>query len=335
MQLVDEMAENASKNPYIVRALETFQNGNYSKLQRKLLEEGEVVIPNVVTLAFVLEKMTATMKQNWRFVKVCKEIWKEYDSLPKIMSFTLSQGNIFSLAKALSIEQVMKRRLQTLETQNLREEYLINSLVVNIMEAVKEDERLENFENAETGVTLAKYPHSKEYDPRTGSGPCKMSSSLQSLDCPQPLPLHWADLYSTWNLAFVSSFPDFVYYLPKLLIPSVSNYQDSPAGYIDTRILALYTFIHWKMNWNHLNDNQRIQWSDPSLTRDWGTANKISTQDYVGKLADALSTTPEQVKSAPRPNFALLLNRFVWDSAWLPLARKIQKFKKFAKKTFV
>ena len=72
-------------------------------------------------LAFVLEKMTKTMKQNWRFVKVCHEIWSEYDSLPKIVSYTLSQGNIFSLAKALSIEQVIKRRLQTLETRDLRE----------------------------------------------------------------------------------------------------------------------------------------------------------------------------------------------------------------------
>ena len=190
------------------------------------------------------------------------------------------------------------------------------------MEAVLEDERMENFDNSETGVILAKYPHSREDDPRTGSGPCKMSSSLQSLDCPQPLTLDWADLYTTWNLAFVSSFPDFVFSLPKLLIPSVSNYQDSPAGYIDTRILALYIFIHWKMNWNHLNDNQKIQWSEPSLTRDWGTANKISTQDYVSRLADALSTTPEQVKSVSRPIFALLLKQFVWDSAWLPLLRK-------------
>ena len=97
----------------------------------------------------------------------------------------------------------------------------INPLVVNIMEAVLEDERNRNFDNAEAGIILAKFPHTKEYNNKTGSGPCHLSRKLQVLECAQPLTRHWADLYSTWNLAFVSEFPDFVYYLPKLLIPSV------------------------------------------------------------------------------------------------------------------
>jgi len=322
MQLVDDMAENASNNPYILRALDTLKDGNYPTLQRKLLQEGKEVIPNVVTLAFVLEKMTATMKQDLRFLEVCKEIWSDFS---KTLSNTLALGKFFSLAKVLSVEEVIKRRIQTLKSQELRKEFAINSLTVNIMEAVLEDERLGHFDNAYTGEFLAKYTHSKEYDPRTGSGPCQFSSSLQSLECPQPLPLHWADLYSTWNMAFVSGFPDFVYYLPKLLIPSVSNYQDNPAEYINTRVLALYTFIHWTLNWNNFNNNEMIQWSEVSLTRDWGAANKNSTRDYVNRLAEALSTTPEQVESVPRPNFLRLLNKFALNSAWLPLKRAAAK----------
>ena len=97
----------------------------------------------------------------------------------------------------------------------------INALSVNIMEAVLEDERNQNFDNAQAGVILAKFPHTREHNNKTGSGPCHLSPSLQFFQCPQPLPLYWADLYSSWNLAFVSEFPDFVYYIPKLLIPSV------------------------------------------------------------------------------------------------------------------
>ena len=97
----------------------------------------------------------------------------------------------------------------------------INALSVNIMEAVLEDERNQNFDNAQAGVILAKFPHTREHNNKTGSGPCHLSPSLQGFECPQPLTLHWADLYSSWNLAFVSEFPDFVYYIPKLLIPSV------------------------------------------------------------------------------------------------------------------
>ena len=108
------------------------------------------------------------------------------------------------------------------------------------MEAVLEDERLENFDNAETGKLLAKYVHTKTHDNRTGSGPCQLSDNLQYFNCPQPLPQQWADLYSTWNLAFTTGFPDFVYYMPKLLIPSVGAYQNDTGSYIYPRIFALY-----------------------------------------------------------------------------------------------
>ena len=57
MLLVDQMAENAARNPYIIKALETLKNGNYPTLLTKLEEEGEVVIPTAVTLAYVLSKL--------------------------------------------------------------------------------------------------------------------------------------------------------------------------------------------------------------------------------------------------------------------------------------
>ena len=121
------MADNASKNPYIVRALDTIQEkANYSDLQSKLKEEGAVVIPNVVTLAFVLERMTSAMKKNWRFLKVCNEIWSEYDNLPKIVSS--SEGNLFYIAKRLSVEQVVKRSLLMFETGVIRKVTLEKSI---------------------------------------------------------------------------------------------------------------------------------------------------------------------------------------------------------------
>ena len=64
------MGENASKNVYILRALEKLQNNSYPIFLNKLEQEGSVVLPNVITLAFVLEKITSTMSQNWRFLKV-------------------------------------------------------------------------------------------------------------------------------------------------------------------------------------------------------------------------------------------------------------------------
>ena len=113
------MADNASKNLYIVKALETIQQkANLSNIHSKLKEEGVVVIPNVVTLAFVLERMTSTMKKNWRFLKVCNEIWSEFDTLPKFLS--ASEGDLFFLGKWKAVEQVMKRGLLRFETGIIR-----------------------------------------------------------------------------------------------------------------------------------------------------------------------------------------------------------------------
>ena len=115
------MADNASKNPYIIRALETIrQNTNFSDLQSKLNKEGAIVIPNVVTLAFVLERLTSAMKDNWRFLRVCNEIWSEYDNLPKALSATSAEGNLFFFKKWASIEHFVKQCLLMFETKNMR-----------------------------------------------------------------------------------------------------------------------------------------------------------------------------------------------------------------------
>ena len=128
-------------------------------------------------------------------------------------------------------------------------------------------------------------------------------------------------LFLILSLAFISSFPDFVFFMPKLLVPSVSNYQENPAEYINNRALALYTFIHWRINWYSFN-NETVDWNEETLTKDWGKANNISTQDYVERLAAALGTSQEGVKSVPTPNIIFQLKQFMWDSISLPLMRR-------------
>ena len=194
--LVNKMAENAEKNPYVRNALEVLQQGSYQKLERKLKEEGETVVINVVTLAMVLDKLTTVMKEDWIFLKVCNKIWS--DNIPKILSATKDYP--FEVAKALTIEESIRRKIQVLETKDVPPSYAINTLSFNIMEAVIQDESLGNLDNAETGIILAKYVHTPEKDNRTGSGPCQIAESQQGTECAQPLTLQWANLYSTWNL---------------------------------------------------------------------------------------------------------------------------------------
>ena len=105
-----------------------------------------------------------------------------------------------------------------------------------------------------------------------------------------------------------------------IMNPSLSDYQGNPAGYINRRALALYTYIHWLVNWS---DNQAkiIQWSEDSLTKTWGAANRISSQDYVKRLAVALGTSTQQVEAVPRPNFPLGLKKFIWETLLPPELR--------------
>ena len=91
VQLVNQMAENAARNPYIVRALETLEKRKFPRLGTKLRQEGRVVIPNVVTLAFVLEKITSAMKHDMSLLKICHTIWSRYDNLPKLVRISLAQ----------------------------------------------------------------------------------------------------------------------------------------------------------------------------------------------------------------------------------------------------
>ena len=74
------------------------------------------MIPTAVTLAYVLEKMTQTMSENWRFLKVCNHIWSQFDDLSKIIEFTRVDGNLFNLIKVLTLQQVAKRAIQRFET---------------------------------------------------------------------------------------------------------------------------------------------------------------------------------------------------------------------------
>ena len=59
----------------------------------------------------------------------------------------------------------------------------------------------------------------------TGSGPSKLSADRQAIEYAPAYPMQWADLYTTWNLAFVTNSKSWPYAFTKLLIPSVSGYH--------------------------------------------------------------------------------------------------------------
>ena len=125
---------------------------------------------------------------------------------------------------------------------------------------------------------------SKENFCTGGGGPVKLSANKTEVLISLAFPLQWADLYQTWNMAFVTNFNTWPYMLTKLLIPSVSEYQENPKAYLHNRIIALYIHINYgilpfmtktkdKTYWN-------LDWYDLSLSRQWGKANFESALHY-------------------------------------------------------
>ena len=79
-------------------------------------------------------------------------------SLKKLVLQFLPQGEIFKIAKILSVREVIDRTFTILRRQSSPIDFWRNELVLNILEAQKEDARNRNLKNAQVGSTLAKYP---------------------------------------------------------------------------------------------------------------------------------------------------------------------------------
>ena len=114
--------------------------------------------------------------------------------------------------------------------------------------------------------------------------------------------MQWADLYVAWNIAFVANVPDFPYYLPKLLIPSVSSYQNQPETFKANRANALNMLFDWGIN-RLDRDNFRFNWKTAILIKDMGKANYLSAEDYIHRLAYAISKTSDQLRDYPDYGF--------------------------------
>ena len=157
MGLVEEMASNVNKNPYLHQMLESLQ-GDYKELDRKITTQGHLVFPDLATLALVFETMTREMAKDWKFHEACQNVWKKKKSLKKIFLQFLPQREIFKIAKILSVREIIDRTFTILRRQSSPINFWRHELVLNILEAQQEDARNRNLKNAQVGSILAKYP---------------------------------------------------------------------------------------------------------------------------------------------------------------------------------
>ena len=280
LELVDEAARCAEANPYLVEFLSRAEGEAFDRLYRKVHTEGATVLPSVVTYGLLLQRLTQAMRNDWRILQACKEIWLKAREVEDMKSHLI----VFERVKVLSIDVPIKRALEFHESGSVAPDFARVLLPINIIEAMFEDIRLGNPDNAASAWPLVKdRPGSWARKAKTGEVTARWSEDRKAILLSFALPRRWADLYATWNLAFVSHYGDFPYWMTKLLIPQVNGYQDSPEEYLHNRVLALYSHLHY-MGFGRIDlarqGRNAIDWHDEALTKLWSSINRESADKY-------------------------------------------------------
>lgn len=281
-KFIDEIIKIAAKNQYLVSFIKKAQNENFADLFKKVKSEGKTVFPDLVAYSFVLENLTKAMYNDPQILEDCIKVFHKERKYANYKSF-------FHRLKHMSIEPAMHNYIKAHKTGIAKDEFMGMGLSVNNMEATITDFKNGFKDNAKTGTKLATVSAGiKKYDPRTDEGPTNWSEDKKAVCASLPLPCKWNDLYQTWNMAFVSSMPDFPYIIPKLLIPQVANYQDKPKEYLYNRVLSLYILLnHEAFDYAEKlkNKENAIDWSEPKLTHLWGKVNLDSANKYLSDIA--------------------------------------------------
>jgi hypothetical protein len=281
---IDEMALLAERNPYLVNFLTTARSIKFEHLALKLEKEGKQLFPDVVAYSMVLELLTKAVYDNPKILKECFKIFNSQRHKSRVFRHMSLSHKI----KLISVEYSVKSFLNCHKTNLIPEEFGRFTLTLNIIEAVVFDYIKGFRNNAKTGLTLAFHKTgSKKYNPLTGEGPSTWSSDKKAISFSMPMTKEWCDLYQTWNMAFVSQFHDFLYIIPKLLVPQVANYQGSPTSYMYKRVLALYLYLNYSSLSYAEKANTKepaIQWNCVQLSCLWGKVNLRNVKLYKEKL---------------------------------------------------
>jgi len=288
---VDQMAALAEKNPYLIDFLEKVKNEKFESLHKKISIEGPETFPDLLAFAMVLERLTLALYNDPGLALDCIEYFRKKRLHPGAFRYR----SFFHKLKLNSIERPFhKKTLQRAQTGTVPPDSFRWSLPVNIFEACVTDLLNGNKNNSRASWPLiVNRPGNRKDDPKTGAGPSRWSEDKKAVSLHMPLPKEWADLYQTWNMAFVIQFPFYLYILPKLFIPQVANYQEKPSEYIHNRVLALYLTLNYygfRTAISQKNNMSEPDWTDKKLTELWGRSNLESAVKYKKAVFESRNT---------------------------------------------
>lgn len=273
-QMVDKISNNCNENPYLVRALESFKTLEINIPDQAMIE--------YVTFTMAMESATQAMLNSPPLTRLIVAIW---DKLAKNPLNVVSKIGLEASIKYYSVRIPL---LEFLNGREVNDDFFSEVLSINIIEATIFDFIKGNNGNAFAGYILSQNKSSKFENQKTGSGPTERSKDGERLRLRNPFPKQWDDLYSTWNLGFVSQFNTPLWYIP-LLIPSVSGYANNPEEYIYNRILALFAILNFKLIMEDSDDKIMFEEYLPGdfITKSFDTTNRKSAEEYASLILNA------------------------------------------------
>ncbi len=277
-------------------------------------ESARALVKRTLHHTLLLDALTREMFDSARFmVDVQRHLLAEreklgiHDGLARsAFDILKATGDLFFTAKTVTMDWVFStyeeiRNSGQVDAQGVRER--ANRLILNILEAVIEDQRTGYRDNALAGVALAINPVE---DVWIESGNQAFKYQLSS---------RWTSLYETWNLAFITAnMPNLHLLYPKLLIPQVLCADSN--DYIFNRSLSLWTSINFYLL---AKASKRAEIELPgkeALAKRWGEINLVHARAYVKEhngrelrgLGDILALPMGAIKSRLNSAFGLDLD---------------------------
>ena len=280
-QFIDTIAEKATKNAYLHNALVEIEKQDLTPFYEKVESEKNEVMLDVVVFAKVLDNLThAARHENGVF----ESVFNQWEEKRKTINMVKVSG-LSCFIKYFSVKKPIEETIHIMKQGWVDPDHVRYFLPINILEATIFDAFKGNFGNAYAGWILAINPPGGTCNPKTGSGPATLSFDGKACQLHLPYARLWNDLYSVWNVGFVADLHNSPCFLAKLLIPSVSGYQENDSEYMFNRTFALYATLNYMLyqyNDEYISgqNNKTIDWTNECVTACFNKVNAESAQSY-------------------------------------------------------
>ncbi len=281
-KFIDELIQANEKNEYLISFLKMAQKDGLKDVLEKFEAEGKEYLPEVVAYAIVLNNLTILARNEPEIINISRALWSEAREKSNLWSYLKeTEGPIkyyFEKSKLNGVDPVLGQFYDYVTAKNVPPSFLNKELPKNIFMAMLLDATKLNFKNDYAGEILRK------------NGPIAsptLTADGKAIKFYLPNPEKWADLYSTWNMAFVTTYPHWPLIMTKLLIPQVANHYKASEEYLYNRVYALDVQLNFgllgRMDGPELLSN-RMDWSSKKLTKLWGKANALSAKEYLKSI---------------------------------------------------